>query len=82
MFQNLNFKISDIFRYIMEKYLHKITFVFSKNVYFRNCGTFKIILVWSTQRYVNFFLTAFGRKISMDHYFDDSDNEFVSKSKK
>jgi len=54
MFQNLNFKISDIFEYIMEKYLLKLTFVFSKNVYFRNCGTFKIILVYPTQKYVAF----------------------------
>ena len=64
MFQNLNFKISDIFEYIIEKYLLKLTFVFSKNVYFRNCGTFKIILVYPTQKYVAFSQLFLDIKLS------------------
>ena len=54
MFQNLNFKISNIFETQMKNYLLKLILVFSKNVYFRNCGTYKIILVYPTQKYVAF----------------------------
>ena len=66
MFQNLNFKISNIFETQMKNYLLKLILVFSKNVYFRNCGTYKIILVYPTQKYVAFSQLFLNVKFSVN----------------
>ena len=48
-FQKFKTKVLIIFVYIVKLYLHKMIFVFSKNVCCRYCVTFKITLVFSTQ---------------------------------
>ena len=79
IFQNLNFKVRVIFRYIVKLYLHDITFIVSKNVFTRNYGAFKITLVYCTQKLCKIFLIDFDNIFLRNQYLNASDYENTSK---
>ena len=78
MFQKFKTKFLIIFSYIVKLYQHKMTFVFSKKLFCRNCATFKITLVCSTQKICTIFPTEFGNYFFRVYNLNDYYYEKIS----